>query len=167
MIPKLKEFIKDSADKTAGIFLMLIGIFIDPIFSYLLQRKRIRLKIANDISVNSEWNEITLQSPLKIQRKLQVVLLHIEGCWREQYGKEYKLSDGTIIHPNIEILDEERNEFSLEPKMCLAECLPDLTWRVEEIGFCGVPPDRDFTGLKIRSDIPFQCSLSWYDYELK
>lgn len=168
MQPKTKEFERKFIDKTSELFLTLIGIVVDPVFRYFRQKEKIRRKIVNDVSVSLDWLEISLQSPLKATKNLQAILIHIEGCWREQYGKEYKLLDGTIVTPEIEIFSEEGERFHLRSKMCLAECLPDLTWKVEEIGFGGFPQnDKEFTKIRIRSDIPFQCSMSWYDFNLK
>lgn len=154
--------------------LQVFGFIIKPLDSVLtylfVKRNKIRREIANNILVSPEWTKITPMPSMEIKKNLQAVLIHIEGCWRNFHEKNFRLSDGTIIKPEVEIIDEYGNEYHLRSgRSGISPLSPDSEkWIVDYIGFYGqTPKDRNYAQIRIRSDKPFQCSISWYDYNLK
>lgn len=154
------------------IILKTFDFLLNPLVRYLMSKKQIRRKIANNVFISSEWIEIEVKPPMKVKKNFQAVLLHIEGCWTSLFSKEkgVKLSNGTVITPKVEMIDEYGNKYFLKSGMSFG--MPDDNCEkmiLSEIGFRkNLPNDRKYTAVRIFSDQPFLCkSISLYDYNLK
>ena len=155
-----------------SIILNTLDFLLNPIGKYLINKNRIRRKIAADILISSEQIEIEVHPPMKIKKNFQAILLEIEGCWQSLIDKKsgLRLANGMIINPQVEITDEFGNKYTLKSGMSFGE--PDDNcekFLISEIGFRGkLPEDRNYTMIRIVSDSPFLCNtVSWYDYNMK
>lgn len=169
-MPKLKEKLDNIKSAVFEIALIPVDFFLNPIALYFLRRANLRRRIAKDISISSEWIRFEIQPPVKIKNKNQAILLGIKDCWKDLHGKNLKLSDGTIINPQVEISDESGNTYYLKPGMSFG--MPDTElqkWIVSEAAFrYSLPKDKTYTEVRVRSSEPFLCELiSWNDYNLK
>jgi hypothetical protein len=83
---------------------------------YWFATKQFNREIAKDLSIGPDWWEIVPQPPLKIQKRFQHLLLVTDG-YDQRLGHtthQILLSNGTLIEPEIEIVDKNGKSQRLE-----------------------------------------------------
>ncbi|HEY0457818.1 MAG TPA: hypothetical protein VGC97_01625 [Pyrinomonadaceae bacterium] len=143
-------------------------------FAYMSGHMSVSQEIASNVSISSEWTVIKPESPMKTKRDFQSVLLNIEGCKTHGKKSDLILPDGTIVNPELEILDEYGNNYPLDSKSGVVNNYDSEsdTFELYSAGFSKkggeLPEDRVYTEVRIRSDKPFVASkIIWYNYNLK
>ena len=131
----------------------------------IYESKSVNQIVATDVLVFSEWAEITPSSSMKVDRQIQAVVLIIDGYRHNVSDNKWqiKLLDGTVVKPEVRIFDEYGNVYDLH----------DSGRSNNDINFtpanrAGLPEDRNYTKIRIRSDKAFQVSkIIWRNRNLK
>jgi hypothetical protein len=159
-----------------GIFLVVVilvsGYF--ALFLYSVYNLSEKQKIAENTQITREWLEITPKKPLKANRQVQKVLLSIKD-YEETISdslEEIELENGTIIKPEIEIIDENGKIYHLKKSSRLQSSefgmLIGFSLDEEKHQLESLPQNLTYRSIRIRSDKPFYCKkIIWYDYDLK
>ena len=127
-------------------------------------RDSYQVKLSGPVEIHNEWVEFMPKEPLKVDKTFQWVVLELEPPLRNDIYKEGKgpasggilMPDGEVINPEIEVIDQYGNKFS-------------LVWR-GGFGFKPgyrpqgeYPRDREYTKVRIRSARPIKCkSIYWF-----
>ncbi len=120
--------IKEKLENTAEKAIVFALTPIEPILTYLFAgRLHVQREIARNLLVSSEWTEIIPQPSMKIKRNFQEILLYIDDYkWNTKApieetpeGRKPDLSkiillDGTILNPEIQIIDQYGNKYDLD-----------------------------------------------------
>lgn len=145
--------------------LLVLGIFVCLISSVIYDLHDVNRVIGENVAVSHEWLELTPPFPLRPWKQNQYITLDVEGAKRSvnpdgSSGYEIKdwskieLLDGTLITPEIQLVDEYGESFSLRHSMddYLGE------------GFStSLPSDRVYRTVRIRSDKPMNCKkIIWH-----
>ncbi len=132
-----------------GAAIVSIRFKVRSIIHSLKQRER---DVANNLSISSDWVEITPLIPLTATKRVQYLIIIVDGYHRglEDTRKAIVLSDGTTITPEVELLDANGKVYNL----CLALFLSS------GVGYTAgsLPQDVSFTRIRIRSLKPFRSS---------
>jgi hypothetical protein len=154
-------------------FLDASGFLINPVALYYLHKMYIKYEIAADVLITSEWTEILPKLPLKIQKRLQRISLQIR-CEQNLDQEEdiWFLANGTVIHPQVQIVDEFGNTYELEGGQAGGHHKSLDIFVASSLGFSykpgGLPKDRTYTKIRVRNDQTFLCpKIIWLDYEMK
>jgi hypothetical protein len=135
-------------------------------FYYSVKTMYITQTLAKGIEVTSEKREITFEKPLKAEKQIQEIALSIDG-YKPDIGEadmNIKLDDGTILEPEIELVDENNNTHQLKSS--------GQTFKGEEVLVSFREKNKSFEkiaykAVRIRSNKSFRCSVYWKDYDLK
>jgi len=145
-----------------GCLLIMFGGVIAYIFYNAKTAEQI---VATNVAVSSEWFEITPDSAMKPKKQVQEVVFVIDGYKSDFSDKTFqiKLPDGTIVNPDVQILDEFGNVYELKHSGFLNN---DINYTPKNsLGFL---EDRNYSKIRIRSDKPFQISkVIWRNANLK
>jgi hypothetical protein len=164
---KMKKVIKFGAIGIAILAVLFLGYF-----AYMFNHQKISEEVASNLSISSDWTVIKPESPMKTRRDFQSVLLKIENS-KHNDKFDIILPDGTIVNPEVEISDEYGNTYRLNSKSAFANNYDSesKTFELSYAGFSksgGLPEDRVYTEVRIRSDKPFVASkIIWHNYNLK
>lgn len=130
--------------------------------------------VTTDILVTESWTDIVPESPMNVSKQIQTVYLEIKGYKLDNHQAaswEIKLPDGTVIKPELQLIDGSGNTFILEHGSHLLRQDVDLigfSITANNGGNTKIPDDRTYTKLRIRSDKPFRCSkIIWSNRNLK
>lgn len=136
-------------------------------------KNNIKYEVATNVQINSVWTEIIPQNPLKIVKRLQKIYLEIE-CEQNENQEEnvWYLEDGTIINPQVQLIDEFGNTYDLEGGNAAVKPITSDLWKASKLGFSyrlgKLPTDRKYTKIRVRNDQTFTCSkITWLNYERK
>jgi hypothetical protein len=135
----------------SAILLLYIGFYV-----YLFFALRSARKVAKHLNISADWIELTPQPPLKAEKRSQYLQILVDGYKRDDKDRNWiRLPDGTIVTPEVEILDEYGKVYNLHPSSLVSS----------GVGFTGnfaprssFPQDRSYTKVRIRSDEPFEAS---------
>jgi hypothetical protein len=149
-----------------GIFMVVLGLF-----EYAMYRlKPVWDVVAVDIDVTQEWQDFSPAKPLRIRRQTQRVDLNIVGYkfdLGEQLPWKVTLQDGTVVNPEVQVIDEYGNTFEMQDSTRVGDTV-GLTPARRTEGATTFPNDRTYTKVRIRSDVPFRCSsIVWTNKDLK
>lgn len=153
-------------------FLLVLGAY--AFFWYSVLQMYVVQPIAQNVQVTSEWQQIEIAPPLKIKKQVQKISLKIEGYESKTDDSSFnniKLSDGTILNPEIILIDENNNKYYL--KDCCRTYKGSTTDSAEFnlnqklTGMGDLPKDVRYKAVMIKSDIPFKCDITWIDNDLK
>ena len=129
--------------------------------------------VGENILITSEWTEILPKQPLEIKKRFQRISLQVV-CEQnlDQEENLWLLEDGTVINPQIEIVDEFGNTFELEGGQASVTPKNSEIFVASSLGFSyknyRVPKDRTYTKIRIRNDQKFLCTkVIWLNYEMK
>ncbi len=156
--------------------LMIIGIAAIYAARHLRAPMYVDREIVRDTSVTADGTEITPESSMKISRRHQSVAIKIDGAYISigaEDDKDFFLSDGTKVSPEVEISDTEGNWYPLKGgSYLLGDGKGDGTEfrHIHLAGFRSseLPKDKQFRSVRIRSEIPFTCEkVIWRNYNLK
>ena len=125
------------------------------------------IKISGPVTIGDEWIELHPERPLKAEKTFQWVYLDLELPFRDDLYKDGKepnkgkgilMPDGEVINPDIEVIDQYGNKFT-------------LVWR----GGIGLSPkyglpypnelprDREYKTVRIRSPRPIKAkAIFWF-----
>lgn len=180
MPSKFGEKFEDIKEKAFEIPVIPVEFVLDPVSNYFLGKMHIRQEIAKDVLISSDWTVITPGSPMKIKKRFQEISLLLEDCQQNILKNRENLifSDGTVINPSkqitVEIFDEDGNKYNLKSGKYTISNFDEKNGRVSvsSAGFkslkFGLPKNKTFKEVRIRSDKPFQCkAVIWHDYNMK
>jgi hypothetical protein len=157
--------------KTAAIIgAVIIGLLVLGVFGLAVYRyydiRTIDRTLATNLSVSSEWIELSFDPPLRVLRRQQDLNIRIPGLDQVQdrgSPPQIKLPDGRVIKPELEIYDEFGNRFEYNFngfRHSPATIIFVLKYDPER--YKSLPQDRSYPRLRIRSDVPFVCErLNW------
>ncbi len=131
--------------------------------------KPINQIVATGLPVTSEWTEISPALPMKVEKQIQRLFLIIDDYRFDDLDDHWqlRLSNGIIIKPEIQILDEFGKVYDLQDGTRVGNSI-GFSPKRKNTGFNTFPADRTYTKIRIRSDEPFQCSkMIWSNKNLK
>jgi hypothetical protein len=119
-------------------------------------------KIAGDITISSQWVTITSNKPLKHKKDYQDLVLEVAAPLKEDNlnSEHMELKDGTIFHPEAQIVDQFGNAYNLK----LARA-PTPSYHSNSVAASTfeLPADRSYTQVRLRSDQPLHLSrVLWH-----
>jgi hypothetical protein len=107
--------------------------------------------IKGETTLTPEWTEITLQTPLKPERDVQVIMLYLEEPYIGDFeAKAVRLPDGTLVQPEVQLLDTAGNTYALKYYGFFGRKLIMFTLPDQLMG-------RDYRTVRIRSDTRIRC----------
>lgn len=148
--------------------IFLFGISLYAFFWISVLQMYITKPIAKDVEVNSEWQRIEIKSPLQIKKQVQKISLRVDG-YEQKVDSDFhviELSDGTILRPEIRIIDENNKEYQLKG-CCRTGDSVEFNLDQKITGIESLPKDAKYKAVMIKSDIPFKCDITWIDNDLK
>lgn len=150
--------------KTVGVLLCLAVMLIEP----SCVRDSYEVALSGPMTIADQWIELQSKTPLKADKDSQMVVLELEPPLKYDLYKEGKepnagkgilMSDGEVINPEIEVIDQYGNSFK-------------LIWRGARKTFSPVyslpypnkfPRDREYKSLRIRSPRPINVkAIYWF-----
>ena len=115
------------------------------------QQRFINRTIKGKTTVTSEWMQITLDKPLKPERDVQVIMLYLEEPYVGDFeAKAVRLPDGTLVQPEVQLLDTAGKTYTLKYYGFFGRKLIMFTLPDELMG-------RDYSTVRLRSDKPIRC----------
>ena len=119
------------------------------------------VELAADFMVTAAWQEIIPSEPLIPEKSVQYIAMQVNegdvaGTPNGMDWRKLKLRDGRVIMPDLELYDMKGKGYRLKVGMMSAR-------RVGFVPLSGhFPRDGRFVRLKIRSDEPFRCTITWF-----
>lgn len=114
------------------------------------QRRFIDRTIKGDTTLTPEWIEITLDKPLKPERDVQVIMLYLEEPYVGDFeAKAVRLPDGTLVQPEVQLIDTAGRTYSLKFWGFFGRKLILFTLSGELMG-------REYSSVRVRSDKSFR-----------
>lgn len=126
------------------------------------------VKLSGPIVVGKEWVEFHPERPLKAEKTIQFVVVDLEPPLKcdilgegdgPDRGKGILMPDGDVINPEVEVVDQYGNTFS-------------LVWRGARGGLSSpayrlpypneLPQDREYKVVRIRSPKPIRCKAIYW-----
>ena len=125
--------------------------------------------VSGPVTISAQWTEFIPQRPLQPSKQTQEIVLDVdpsEGLVEDNLHLDrMQLANGTVLHPQIQLLDSHGNVFDAEVsrypvpsryKNGLSGHVPNL------------PQDGAFTKVRVRSDSPVRLSrIVWHCHEGK
>jgi hypothetical protein len=146
----------------------LLGISVYAFFWYSVLKMYITTPIAKNVEVNSEWRKIEIKSPLQIKKQVQKISLSLDG-YKHNVDSDFeviKLPDGTVLRPEIRIIDENNKEYPLKG-CCRTGDSVEFALDKQVISIESLPRNVKYKAVLIRSDKPFKCDITWIDNDMK
>jgi hypothetical protein len=113
-------------------------------------------EIAGATTSNSEWLEIKPDPPLKPSKRNQYLVLDVASPYElEDRSWGVRLPDGSIITPEVQLVDEYGNTFNLDRPSMFS---PTSHFTQRGFSMWDLPKDRVYRAVRIRSDKPIQYS---------
>jgi hypothetical protein len=147
---------------------------IDKFISKIIMNKIfLNREVSRNVFISSEWTEIIANPPLEILKRFQRIYLEIECEQTENQGENiWYLEDGTVINPQVQLVDEFGNYYDLEGGNASGHYRNEDVLVASKLGFSyrlgKLPTDRKYTKIRVRNDQPFVCSkITWLNYEMK
>lgn len=157
------------------IIFQTLDLLINPLVKYVGGKRFKRQEIAKNVRTTPDWTEFLIEPPVKIKKQVQHISLGIK-CHHNVNQEDFFscLADGTIINPEIQIIDEFENTYKLEGRIAEVSHHKDDTdiFVAHSLGFSSypdkLPSDKRYTKIKSRNEQPFTCpSINWVDFDLK
>jgi len=108
------------------------------------------------------WKEIVPLNPLKTEKCSQYVIIkkakdEVADVVSMSEWDKIRLINGGVVKPELEILDNHDSVFPLKATLLMRGII-GYSPR-DQVGF----PERSvYKKVRIKSDKPFRCSISWY-----
>src|SRR5215213_10544564 len=129
-------------------------------------RDSYRTKISGPVTISDRWVELNPGTNLKADKTFQWVVLELKPPFKDDFrgegkgpnkGKGILLPDGEVINPEIEVIDQFGNKFTLvyagaeglNPKY--GTSYPNK-----------LPRDREYTMVRIRSPKAIECKVIYW-----
>lgn len=121
-------------------------------------------EISGAVTITAEWLEIRPEDPLRPEREIHQVVLDVEKPVTAQTNSwGLVLPDGSVVTPEVQLIDESSNVYSLTEPSFNTNSSTGLTLR----GFSlrNLPKDRLYTKVRVRSSKPIRVSrILWRSY---
>lgn len=124
------------------------------------------VKLAGSTTIGEEWTVLQPTSPLKAEKTFQWVLLDLEPPLKDDMynegkgplsGKGILMPDRSVVNPEIYVIDQSGNEFSLVYGGSKGGPIYGSSWPNQ------LPRDREYKLVKLRSATPIKCKgIYWY-----
>jgi len=125
--------------------------------------------VSGPVTISAQWAEFIPQRPLQPSKQTQEIVLDVDPSEDlvedNLHLDRMQLANGTVLHPQIQLLDSHGNVFDAEVsrypvpsryKNGLSGHVPNL------------PQDGAFTKVRVRSDSPVRLSrIVWHCHEGK
>ena len=154
--------------KTFGVMFCSAVIVLQP----FCQRNSYWVKVSAPVTIGAEWLEIQPNSPLRAEKDLQWVVLVLEFPFKYDHnpegngperGKGILMPDGEVINPEIEIIDQNGNKFTLVWQGA-REGSPAYSLRYPS----ELPRDREYKTIESWSPKPIKCKgIYWFCESIK
>ena len=117
-------------------------------------------EIKGPITLSSEWIEITPDKPLKPEREYQQIVLSLSEPFLGDFeAKGVRLLDGSIITPQVQLVDQNGDTFDLKYGGFRGRM------NIYYSNFDQLPKDREYRTVRIRSEKPINCKrILWSCY---
>lgn len=157
-------------------FVLRVAVFFIDLVVYAAMKiypLRVYREIASNVRISGEWTEIIPLSPMKINRRFQLIGLHVYGAYIpiESHEDGFYLPDGVEVRPEVRISDTNGNWYSLEGGgFTLGEGGGEFQniSRADYKAYPNLPQDKQFRSIRLRSETPFVCrKIVWQNYDLK
>ena len=137
------------------------------IFYLYLTNRTVDQTLATDLTVSSEWTEITPDPPLSKFRmiaELAIALPDYDHDPGENMSGQWRLPDGRVVSPQIEAVDEAGNTILLRHSGFTMSRRDLIIYRpTPDLG-----SDTKLVKVRIRSDEQFQCEqMFWRNRNMK
>lgn len=118
------------------------------------------LELKGDVTLSPEWTEITPDKPLKPTREFQQVVLGLSEPYVGDFlAKGVRVPDGSIVTPQVQLVDEKGNVFDLKYGGFRGRM------NIYFSNFDQLPKDRNYRTVRIRSEKPIHCNkIYWSSY---
>ncbi|MDT7542179.1 MAG: hypothetical protein QOE33_2083 [Acidobacteriota bacterium] len=153
---------------TAGLIclvpLFIFAAYLTPALYRAILNPYLEYDVARDITISSEWVEMTPKKPLEAERQVQYLMLDITTPFKPDYDSAgLHLSDGSLVIPQVQLVDEQGTTYDLKP--AAGEKGMAFYWSNPNPHEVGLPKDRKYLSVRIRCDRPFHCSrIYWHCY---
>lgn len=119
-------------------------------------------QLAGSLTLTSDWTQLKPSPALRPSRQFQMVVLRFSAPIEpdlKTWG--LRLADGTIAIPEVQLIDEYGNSYDLKS--------PTFIGNTERaFSRLGLPTDRAYTEVRIRSDRPINCEeVIWRCHNMK
>ena len=125
--------------------------------------------IAKDILISEHWAEFTTEKPAHPRGHTQNIFLSVPGYKFDMLAEEFniKLSDGTIVDPEIQVLDGTGRIYDTEDGSRSGSTIGLSIRKNIETG-TSISHSRQEVTVRIRSHKPFRCSaIGWVTKRMK
>ena len=114
--------------------------------------------ISRDATLTSEWTEITPLKPLKPEREQQEIILYLAEPFSGDFeAKGVRVPDGSIVHPEVQLVDASGHIYNLEYYGFRGHELIRFTLKDQLKG-------KEFRTVRIRSEKPIHCKEIIWSY---
>jgi len=124
-------------------------------------------QLSEQITISSEWREIVPQRPFHAERQIQMIVLDLDkSIALQKDGWGLVLSDGSIVIPEVQLIDEEGKTYPLEEPSAWFSPATGVRYR-EFSSKSGLPKDKVFRAIRVRSAKPVRCNrIFWRCYNM-
>jgi hypothetical protein len=124
-------------------------------------------EVTGPILISSEWTEIVPKKPFHVERQIQIVVLDLDkSVDLQKEGWGVVLSDGSVVTPEVELIDQEGNTYPLEVPSAWFSPSTGVKYR-EFSSKNDLPKGKTFRAIRIRSDKPVRCNrIFWRCYNM-
>ena len=116
--------------------------------------------IAGRTAITPQWLEIKPTPLLQPSGKTSVVILELEGDYTPDFQSHMlRFPDGALGMPDVQLVDEQGNVFPLHFLMVHhRDRTGSSVMGGAGFGAPGLPADRRYAMVRVRSDMPMRCS---------
>lgn len=143
--------------------LLLSGLIIKRVFFYNYLTE---IVLVSDFVITSEWKEVGTADLLRVEKDNQYIALLLEPPFEDDMpARGIKTPEGTIVNPEIILVDEEGNEYPLSfGGSRYFEGKNFVNYRYGR----GLPIGKKYSKVRIRSEIPLPVKqILWSGYNTK
>jgi hypothetical protein len=118
--------------------------------------------IKGPTTLSSEWMEISVDPPLKPDREEHDIVLYLEEPFgRDLETKGVRLPDGSVITPEIQLIDQDGKSYDLKYYGKRGPQLIEFTLRGQLDG-------KVYPKVRVRSEKPITCkAILWSNWNWK
>jgi hypothetical protein len=123
--------------------------------------------LSRQVTISSEWKEFVPKEPLRVERQIQMVVLDLDKSIKlENNGWGLLLPDGTVVTPEVELLDEDGKVYPLIAPSAWFSPSTGVKYR-EFSAIEALPKDKTFRAVRVRCDKPILCNrIFWRCYNM-
>lgn len=123
--------------------------------------------VTGQILISSEWTEIVPKKPFQVERQIQIIVLDLDKSVKlQENGWGLVLPDGSIVTPEVQVIDEEGNAYPLETPSAWFSPSTGVKYR-EFASEHELPKGKIFRAVRIRADKPVRCNrIFWRCYNI-